>query len=141
VPNDDAVKRFFAKFSQLTDGYADDDGYMTESFLLNNVNWMTDDPAEFAKKWREEGTLDFVYDFRSGFFFVGMFACHQTVMSELYYGYVKNNNIDRDTAADKYVDEGMGVFRSSQSYKVWHGKNAVIPPGLKYIWRKDLEVL
>jgi hypothetical protein len=108
--------------------------------VLHNIKMITGDVNKFVEIWRDN-PVDFVHDFRTGFFFISMFACHQMLMSQLYEAYTGDSSLNTDDAADKYIDLGMGVFRSSQSTRIWYSTAAVIPAGLKYLWRRELELL
>jgi len=106
------------------------------------VEKMTNDAEEFARMYREEdgGRVDFVYDIGTGYFFINLFASHQVIMNMLYQAYKDVVTDSTARGADAFVDEGFGVFRSSQGHRVYHGPGVVnkLPSGLKFLWRRDL---
>lgn len=133
----DQVEAFIARLEQVG---SDREPFVGQS-IFDSIRHITSDVEEFVKLWRGDGPMDFVHDFRTGFFFVDMYACHQVVMRLLLEAHTHTDHYDTDQAADTYIERGMGVFRSSQSHRVWYSPAANIPLGLKYLWRRDLMLL
>lgn len=135
--------QFVNKLSEVTGRSVEDLDISHGTFM--GVEKITNDAEEFARMYREEygGRVDFVYDIGTGYFFINLFANHQVIMSMLYQAYKDVVTDSLSAGADAFVEEGFGVFRSSQSTVVWHGPGVVskLPSGLKYIWRRDLREL
>ena len=107
-------------------------------WMLNGCKAVTDSTATFAEYYRSEPYADFVYDIRTGLFFLGLMGVsHEAMMSQLYEYHTSDLTRDH-SAADLYVDRGFGIFRSSVSHRVIVGFNTVVPREIGMVIRRDI---
>lgn len=97
--------------------------------------FITDDVNVFTE-FRRHLSVDFVHDFKTGLFFMDLYANHQVLMGQLYEMNQKRLGSWKD-AADEYVRTGMGVMKSSQSAIIFISPNIAIPDFLRP-WKKDI---
>ncbi|QFR57902.1 hypothetical protein CPT_Moby_177 [Stenotrophomonas phage Moby] len=86
------------------------------------------DQDTFKKMLDEDGDLNFLHDIKSGLFICDMYAWHQSVMgtfAEVILGAVKV--FPGQHLADKYIEKGLGWFRSSCSYNITISGNIAAP--------------
>lgn len=108
---------------RIIDAYGDPEG-----FLALEPRWFaTDDQALFMEMYRHL-KMDFVADFRTGLFFMDVFAGHEVIMGQLFdlTGKPCPKSCGGDSA-EAYVITGLGMFKSSQSPIVWIGPDVAIP--------------
>lgn len=84
---------------------------------------------------------DFVYDQRSGLYFVGTSSAHVTLLAQLYYYHTGKALGDFFEDADRFVLEGYGLLKSRAGHGwVYKGENFAMPAALDSIAR-DMKVM
>lgn len=108
-------------------------------WMLKGCKGITDSTATFAEYYRSVSYADFVYDIRTGLFFLELWGVsHEELTSQLYQ-YHTSDLTNRDwESADLYVERGHGIFRSSVSNRVLVGPNTVVPTEIGMIIRRDI---
>ena len=107
-------------------------------WMLNGCEAVTDSTATFADYYRSEPYADFVYDLRTGLFFLRLMGVsHEEMMSQLY-EYHTSDLSQGYAAAELYVNRGLGIFRSSVSTRVHVGFNTVVPAEIGMVIRRDI---
>lgn len=91
---------------------------------LRRVGLVTQD-LRLARKMLDR-RIDFLADFKSGLFFFDLRGGHELFMDILFLLHIGKHCMD-DQRHHSYVDQGLGIFRSSQSPKVEVGANTVLP--------------
>lgn len=96
---------------------------------LRRVGLVTQDMA-LARKMLDR-RIDFLADFRSGLFFFDLRGGHELFMDVLFKLYMGKDALTPVGVSHSYVDEGLGIFRSTQSPRVEIGTNTPIPTWAK----------
>lgn len=116
---------------RLREAHGDDIAYAPERAFV------TDDVDIFNEIYRHL-LIDFVCDFKSGLFFMDLYARHETLMGHIYESSSKKVFKSYDDAAEQYVIEGYGCFKSSQSSTIWLGEDVAIPSYLRP-WKQNIK--
>lgn len=109
------------------------------AYLILNENMFVTDRTDLFVEMYRHLRLDFVADFKSGLFFLDLYAQHETLMDQLFdlTGKLRGSN----NGAEAYVKEGLGMFLSSQSSRVFLGPDTPIPdyfrPYKNFVERMD----
>ena len=84
--------------------------------------------------------VDFVYSQHAEVYLVGFTKPHVELMAELFRYYGGDPTLDKYTAADQYILEGYGMFKSRAGTRIYRGEGFHVVPELRSIMR-DIEVL
>lgn len=118
-------------------GHDEDSG---KSFHIEKTIFVTDN-TELAAEIYRHLQLDFVHDLTTGLTFIDMFAAHEVVMGQLYFlKSPKDDALMYSDAAEKYVEKGLGFYKSSQSNIVWRGPDMIIPEWFRK-FKNDMRVM
>lgn len=102
------------------------DAYKSDDAVYLDLRWfVTDDVDLFVEMYRHL-SIDFVADFASNLFFMDMFAGHEALMTQLFDLTGKKPPRGKD-AAEAYVLNGLGMFKSSQTPWVNIGPEVAVP--------------
>lgn len=121
-----------------------DDDFFGDYFFEEprNVGFITDDVSKFLVMYKKLG-MDFVFDKRTGLFFMDLFAGHEMLRSILYQASgVKMPDgppwLSDEDKADLFLEKNMGFFKSSQSPTIWVGPDYSLPAELKVAFGNDI---
>jgi len=112
-----------------------------ESVYVDRKIFVTEDADLFCLLF-DKVELDFVHDFKTGLFFIDMFAHHDLLMGQLYRLAKPRvyQNVPDEERGEQYVSEGLGMFMSSQSSTVFIGEDVAVPDFFRK-WKHRLERL
>lgn len=105
---------------------------------LGGVHYIYNNVAEFVAHYKRVDT-DFIYDNKSGLFLVGYAGQHVKLMAELY-RYYGGIEADDYYAADQYVLQSHGIFKSKAGPRVYKSADFPLIPELA-ILRRDIQVV
>lgn len=114
----------------LANGQGED---FTSDYILEerNVGFITNDTSKFLALYKRLG-LDFVFDKRTGLFFMDLFSGHEMLRSILYESVHGHKiGLSYEDQADLFLEKGMGFFKSSQSPVIHAGGAYTFPAELK----------
>lgn len=105
---------------------------------LAQASLVFDQHSEFLDYYKQRDT-DFIYDLAADVYLVGLQCPHVPLLAALYryYGGVET---DQYKAADRYIIEGLGIFKSRKGSRIYRGIEFLVPPILRPIYR-DMEIL
>lgn len=114
--------------------------------ILSDVDYtvegVTTDVATFVER-NKLHCDDFVYDFKSGIIFYGI-SHHVWLMESLYYHYTQVPRVvngkfqGKWDAADNYVADGHGIFKSKVGNMIYKSADVAIPTEFTPLsWRFD----
>lgn len=112
--------------------------------VISGCGNIVETEAEFIKLYKEDGRIDFVYDQRLQMFFCYLtYTSHETLMRVLYEHYTADLSLRTWDAADKYIIDGHGMFKSRAALhgSVMHGHMFPMSTELRMALRMDLEEL
>lgn len=101
--------------------------------------YYTDDIATFLEYYRSSEPMDFIYDRLTGIFFINMNTGHETARRTLYEYHTGDFSLLTSQAADQYLLDGFGMFKSSVGWTVICGRQFELPTELKIALRRDIE--
>lgn len=100
---------------------------LVEAYGGSRLSWfpstcfVTDNEVLFVEMYKHL-KLDFVADFRSGLFFVDLYAAHETLMTS-----IEELSTPEENFPGNYISRGLGFYKSSQSNSVFIGEDVSIP--------------
>jgi hypothetical protein len=106
-----------------------------------DCGFITKDKALAMKLFRDFH-LDFVYDDVTGYFFMDIFARHEIFCHALYVFHKskgKESGLDYRDGYDLWIDNNMGLMKSTQGRNVMCGKDYKVPSELKLFVNRYLE--
>lgn len=107
---------------------------------LEKASLIFDSHADFLAHYKRID-CDFVFDKASGLYFVSTNGQHADLMSELYwYHQGARATQDKFEAADRFVLDGLGLFKSRAGRRIFRGVSFETPVELRFLHR-DLEIL
>lgn len=112
--------------------------------VLAGCQQMITDEQQFITMYRHDPRMDFVYDRRLQVFFCYLTtSSHETMMRILYEHYTGDLSMQTWDAADQYIIDGHGMFKSRAALHgtIMHGQGFAMSPELRMAVRMDLEVL
>lgn len=113
------------------------DHYKADEIYIPEKGFVTDDQDLFVEMYHHL-KIDFVYDFGTRLFFMDLFGGHECLMGNLYECIKHLDTSDWEEGAEKYVIEGYGFYKSSQSPRVWIGPDVAIPDFFRP-WKHQVE--
>lgn len=115
------------------------EAYGCDDHIYLDPRWFVTDSVELFCEMYRLLRIDFVADFRTGLFFMDVFAGHEVLMTDLFE--LSKQKVPKACGADlaeAYVVTGLGMFRSSQSPVVRLGEDVAIPDYFRP-WKHNVE--
>ena len=104
-----------------------------DSRLLDRVSFIFDAHSDFLQIYTKKD-VDFIFDKKSGLYFVDCRLKHVELNAALYRFHVKDVKDDYE-ASDAYILEGYGMFKSRAGNFIYKSSNFVVSSELKSIYR------
>lgn len=104
--------------------------------------YIFEDTPDFLALYRQDPNIDFIYDNYLKLYFVNYYDySHECVRRLLYESYTNNYSLSASEAADRYIIDGHGFFKSSVGHNIYIGQHYVLPTELNLALRRDIHRL